>query len=243
MVAAGFTRNSIDSEDFTVAKFDRDGILLWLQNLSGNAVNSLDSAHSVVVDHQGNVVAAGSTENIRASGNRASDFTVAKFDRNGALLWQQNVSGTANGSFARSVAVDSMGNVAAVGSTHNSGASADLTVAKFDRDGILLWQRSLNGAANAFDQAFSVAVDEQGNAAVAGGSDSPNNGRTFGAFSVAKFDRDGTVLWQQNLNGTATGQAVAFSVAVDNHGKVVAAGSTPNTGTGVSDFTVVKFDR
>jgi hypothetical protein len=79
VVAAGFTRNSIDSVDFTVAKFDREGMLLWLQNLSGNAVNSLDFAHSVVVDHQGNVVAAGSTENTRASGDRASDLTVAKF--------------------------------------------------------------------------------------------------------------------------------------------------------------------
>jgi hypothetical protein len=141
------------------------------------------------------------------------------------------------------VGVDNQGNVVAAGTVRHHGTNSDIAVAKFDRDGAVLWQQSLNGTANGSDVAFSVALDEQGNAAVAGGSDSQNNGTTYAAFTVAKFDRDGTVLWVQTLNGTANGQAVAFSVAVDNHGNVVAAGSTPNTGTGVSDFTVVKFDR
>src|SRR5262245_42590991 len=51
----------------------------------------------------------------------------------------------------------------------------------------------------------------------------------------------GTLLWQQNLSGTLNSFAGATSVAVDNLGNVVAAGSTVNTGTS-SDFTVAKFD-
>ena len=61
-------------------------------------------------------------------------------------------------------------------------------------------------------------------------------------FTVAKFDRAGSLLWQQKLNGTANGDDQALSVGVDNHGNVVAAGATRNSGT-FFDFTVAKFDR
>ncbi|PYR24837.1 MAG: hypothetical protein DMF98_14165, partial [Acidobacteria bacterium] len=61
--------------------------------------------------------------------------------------------------------------------------------------------------------------------------------------TVAKFARDGTLLWQQNLNGTAANSSdQALSVAVDNQGNVLAAGFTQNT-AGTSYFTVAKFAR
>src|SRR6185503_5399175 len=140
---------------------------------------------------------------------------------------------------AYSVAVDNQGNVLAAGYTRNTGTGEDFTVAKFARDGTLLWQQTLNGTANGFDFASSVAVDNQGNVLAAG---QIVNTRTDGDFTVAKFAHDGTLLWQQSLNGSANFVDVAFSVAVDNQGNVLAAGKTWNTGTGV-DFTVVKFAR
>ena len=68
-----------------------------------------------------------------------------------------------------------------------------------------------------------------------------NNGTTTD-FTVAKFAEDGTLLWQQNLNGTANLADYAQSVAVDTRGNVLAAGSTANTGT-FTNFTVAKFAR
>jgi hypothetical protein len=85
-----------------------------------------------------------------------------------------------------------------------------------------------------------VAVDNQGNVVAAG--DTQNTGTDFD-FTVAKFDRDGTLLWQRTLNATANSNDSARAVAVDNQGNVVAAGITQNAGTGFSDFTVAKFDR
>jgi uncharacterized delta-60 repeat protein len=236
VVAAGFTENSGTFQDFTVAKFDRDGALLWQRELNGTATNSLDQAFSVVVDNQGNVVAAGETENTGTS----RDFTVAKFDRNGTLLWRQDLNGTANGlDQAFSVVVDNKGNVVAVGETENTGTSHDFTVAKFDRNGTLLWRQELNGTANGRDEAFSVAVDHQGNVLTAGLIE--NTGMSVD-FTVAKFGRDGTLLWRQELNGTANGSDVAVSVTVDNQGNALAAGFIENPGTSF-DFTVAKFDR
>jgi uncharacterized delta-60 repeat protein len=241
VVAAGFTENAGVFTDFTVAKFDRGGTLLWQQNLNGTA-NGFDLAFSVAVDNQGNVVAAGVTQNTNTGA--FADFTVAKFARDGTLLWQQNLNGTVANSVNRalSVAVDNQGNVVAAGETQNTGTSLDFTVAKFARDGTLLWQQNLNGTANGSDRASSVAVDNQGNVIAAGLTE--NIGTSLD-FTVAKFARDGTLLWQQNLNGTANGNDVVFSpgsVAVDNQGNVIAAGITENTGTSF-DFTVAKFDR
>jgi outer membrane protein assembly factor BamB len=71
----------------------------------------------------------------------------------------------------------------------------DFTVAKFDSDGTLLWQQNLNGTANGVDGASSVTVDNQGNALAAGGT---QNAGTFFDFTVVKFDRDGSLVWQQN---------------------------------------------
>jgi uncharacterized delta-60 repeat protein len=234
VVAAGFTENAGVFTDFTVAKFDRGGTLLWQQNLNGTA-NGFDLAFSVAVDNQGNVVAAGVTQNTNTGA--FADFTVAKFARDGTLLWQQNLNGTVANSVNRalSVAVDNQGNVVAAGETQNTGTSLDFTVAKFARDGTLLWQQNLNGTANGSDRASSVAVDNQGNVIAAGITE--NTGTSFD-FTVAKFDRDGALLWQQNLNGIAPNSSdEAFSVAVDHQGNVVAAGHTG------ADLTVAKFDR
>ena len=84
---------------------------------------------------------------------------------------------------------------------------------------------ALNGTANGFDDALSVAVDNEGNVLAAGATVNTGTGTDF---TVAKFDRDGTLLWQQTLNGTANDFDAALSVAVDNQGNVVAAGGTVN---------------
>src|SRR5438093_1313188 len=138
---------------FSKPRHNAQGTLLWQQNLNGTATYGFNVAFSVAVDNQGNVVAAGFTEN---TGIRP-DFTVAKFDRNGVLLWQQNLNGTATYGFneAFSVAVDNQRNVVAAGFTENTGTGPDFTVAKFDRDGALLWQQNHNGTT--VDDAVEVA--------------------------------------------------------------------------------------
>src|SRR5439155_1588048 len=140
------------------------------------------------------------------------------------------------GGSASAVTVDKQAQVVAAGHT-----SAGLTVAKFDRDGTLLWEQAVNGGANVFADANSVAVDNQGNVVVAGltwnfGPD------FFKHFTVAKFDRDGTLLWQQNLLGTANSIDRALSVALDNAANVVAVGFLENSDT-FFNFTVAKFAR
>ena len=126
--------------------------------------------------------------------------------------------------------------MAAAGYTNNGPSYYDFVVVKFDADGTLLWQQTLNGTGNYFDAAFSVAVDNQGNT-VAGGwtnlSKDPFPWRF--TLTVTKFDRDGTLLWKQDLTSSDSSANRALAVAVDNQGHVFAAGPCGQA------FAVVKF--
>jgi uncharacterized delta-60 repeat protein len=230
VAAAGYTTNIGRGQDFTVAKFAAAGELLWLHALNGTSTD--DTANSVAIDHQGNVVAAGRVQGL---------FTVAKFDPDGILLWEQQLPRFGSASEAAQVAVDDEGDVVAAGETGNIEGPRDFTVVKLDPNGFVLWQQNLHGTVGNPDRANSVAVDHAGNVAAAGYfSNTP--GRTGRDFTVAKFDRDGTLLWLQNIDGILQNTDFANSVAMDNNGNVVAAGRTFNTGAN-TDFTVAKFDR
>ena len=221
-----------------MAKLAGDGTLLWQQALDGTS--RPDEATSVVVDHEGNVLAVGDLDN----STTADDITVAKFaGGDGTLLWRQTLNGTANAfDHANSVAVDHEGNVFAAGTINNTNTGFDFMVAKFAAvDGTLLWRQTLNGtAANPIDSANSVAVDHEGNVLAAGTfrNQFPN---TNAAFTVVKFAGDGTLLWRQALRGTSGSfGGSANSVIVDSEGNVIAAGTINNQRT-VDDFTVAKF--
>jgi uncharacterized delta-60 repeat protein len=234
VVAAGQTSNTGTGSDFTVAKFDRDGTLLWRQDVTGTA-GGVDAAWSVATDARGNVIAAGQTTNT----GTGSDFTVVKFSKIGTPLWRQDLNGSGNGNDAAvSVAVDKKGNIAVAGAVFNSSTATDFAVVKMDPDGTLLWEQDLHGAPLAHDQAFSVAVDARGNVIAAGRIVNTLTGHDF---TVVKFDSAGTLLWQQDLTGSDVGTDSAQSVGVDQRGNVVAAGYLLNALTR-EDFTVVKFD-
>jgi hypothetical protein len=209
----------------------------WLTSINGTA-DTNDGAFAVAVDLNGDVVAAGITQNT----GTGPDFTVAKFSGvDGTEQWRQVIDGTANGADgALAVAVDSSGDVLAAGFTTNTGTSADFTVIKLSgANGTVLWDQRIDGTAvNAFDRALAVAVNASGDVVAAGFTDNINTGLDF---TVIKFSgADGTVLWDQRINGTANGLDAARAVVVDAAGNVVAGGTTFNTGTSV-DFTVVKL--
>jgi uncharacterized delta-60 repeat protein len=102
------------------------------------------------------------------------------------------------------------------------------------------WQTTINGTANSSDQARAVKVDGMGSVVVAGRMRSTD---TDDDFTVVKLDGvSGGELWRAVINGSLPNSSdVAFAVAVDAAGDVVAAGFTQNTGTDPADFTVVKL--
>ncbi|MDP6159742.1 MAG: SBBP repeat-containing protein, partial [Acidimicrobiales bacterium] len=152
-----------------------------------------DAVYSVAVDSSGNVYTTGyfndtvdfdpgpGTANLTSNGS--SDVFVSKLDSSGDLVWAKSFGGSESDS-AKSVAVDSSGNVHTTGyfrdtvdfdpgaGTTNLTASVivsagtvyqgpDVFVSKLDSSGDLVWAKSF-GEPNS-DWAESVAVDSSGN--------------------------------------------------------------------------------
>lgn len=245
VIAAGFVKNFGSERDIRVAAWNAAGTPLALNLTLGTSYGD-DEAKSLTVDNQGKVVVAGFTTNrIPNTFTNDQDFWVAKCDLVTGLEWQDSLKGTVGGGLdiAHSVRTDSQRNVVAAGATTNTATGKDFTVMKWSPTGARLagWPYTRNGAANAADEAFSVAVDSVDNIAAAG----LTTGATSGAdFTLAKLSPAGALIWSPVHNGSLNQDDQARAVVVDRMGWLVAVGimrngrsllsTTPTQG----DFTI-----
>ncbi|MDT9191152.1 MAG: SBBP repeat-containing protein, partial [Limnospira sp. PMC 894.15] len=172
------------------------------------------------------------------------DAYIAKFNRDGALVWAQSVGGSDYSSSGNGIAVDDAGNVYATGGFSgsidiNGDGTADLVsagrtdayIAKFNRDGTLVWAQSIGGSD--FDSGNGIAVDDAGNVYATGGfsgsidingdgtADLVSAGWEGDAY-IAKFNRDGALVWAQSIGGRSLDSG--NGIAVDDAGNVYATG-------------------
>lgn len=233
--------------DIFVSKYSSAGTWLWVQQI-GSAGN--DSSGGVAVNSLGNVCIAGSLLDDLGVG---VDAFVAKYDSAGTKLWERKL-GTAAEDSAGYIAADSAGNVYIAGKTRGdlagTGAGGqDIFVAKYDSSGTLLWVRQLGTAG--FDYLSGLDADSYGNVYITGRlqsseyvSGQPVNriGSPPGNAFVAKYDSNGTLLWQQQRQqGDSTDDLDA-----DNSGNIYITGNTitsfPQDGNyGVSASFVAKY--
>ncbi len=164
------------------------------------------------------------------------------------LEWVSQL-GTSTYDDSESVAIDGSGNAYISGRTEGSldGPTAgysDVFLAKYDASGALLWTRQL-GTSN-FDNSYSVAIDNSGNAYISGGTlgdlDGPNAG-FYDAF-LAKYDDSGALLWTRQLGTNSTDYSE--SVAIDSSGNAYISGYTygslGGTNAGSADAFLAKYD-
>jgi hypothetical protein len=247
-----------------VAKFDPQGVLLWVTQF-GSAAD--DFVNAITLEKRyGFIYIAGWTsasmpggvehpeENASAGG---TDFFLAKIHESGTIRWIKQ-DGTAGEDYAAGVATDSSGRVYVVGSTNGSidgrtdpGGYSDAFIMQFDAYGYRLAVHQFNVATSPLNtNAYGVAVDSTSQRGdfivVTGWAQGYENGSLF----VAKFD-----AWLQphtmktaTLGGLNNGSVfdVGRAVAVDSKGNIIVVGSTSgafygNAWAGAEDVIVVKL--
>jgi len=231
------------SSDGFLRKLDASGTTLWTRQFG---TVGPETPKSLVVDGSGNAYIAGST--YPTGGQGSGDPFVRKFDSSGATVWAKQFGG-ADEDEASAVAVDSAGNVYVGGYTSDLIPAAnqgqrDAFVRKFDASGATLWTRQFGTAENDFVNA--ARVDSDGSLYV-GGSTGARLGSASAGFDdafVRKFDKNGTVLWTQQI-GTVSSD-YGYGLGVDGSNNVYAVGSTMGTLSGASaggnDIFVRKLD-
>ena len=263
MSVQGITVTSRGIFDVFLAKFDSNGILLWLKAAGGT---SSDQAHGVVVDGQGNVGITGEFQNtanfdshsIKAAG--LGDAFIAKYDAAGNNLWVHGGGSTTSfaGDAAKAIAVDAANNFFITGdytgtatfdglSVPNTGTNgSDIFLAKYDSVGAIQWLHHAGGPDA--DKGYSIGVDLAGNSWVTGFADSglgvvfdtielPPLGNEY--IFLAKYDPAGSVQYVKQY-AAGTGQ----DIHVQNNGVLyLNGGASKANGNEFDDISLVYNDR
>ena len=184
------TTNDGGTEYTYIAKYDSTFTNVWKRKLN---TDNNDITTKIALDSSSNVYIAAST---KVGGLRRG--VVAKYNSSGTIQWQRLLSPATQQLWLNNIAVDSSGNVHAIGLHTDNGGQASAFLVKYNSSGTIQWQR--DWTASSGSQGISVAVDSSGNV-YAGGYGN------YGVTNIAdliKFNSSGTKQWHRTLSNTAT---------------------------------------
>jgi len=222
--------------DCVTIKYDTDGNQQWAKTYDGPA-NGNDYGNSVTVDGSGNVYVTGSS----AGSKTGQDYLTIKYDSSGQQLWASTYSSAGNNwDEGRSIGLDGSGNVYVTGvlAFSEGGSSDDWGTIKYDSTGAKRWVRIYNGPAGIADEAWSIAVDVNGNSYVVGYSHGPTSGSDLTSI---KYDTDGVQQWLQAYDSPTHGTDTGFDITLDSHGNVYVTGAS-GSGTAI-DYATIKYSQ
>lgn len=257
-VTSGAYQTTVEGDtDAFVVKINSTGDGLLYGTLFGGS--STDQAHDLALDGAGAVYLTGFTTStdlpttsgaFQLAAGGSSDSFVAKFNADGSALVYSTYLGGDDSDQAWSIAVDSGGSAYITGQTESTNFPVTpgafqtgfgrLFVTKLNPGGSdLVYSTYLGG--NGFDEAWAIAVDEAGQAFVAGDTTSTNFPTTPGAFQttyhnggsvtregdafVVKFNAAGSdLIYGTYLGGTD--HDLGFALDIDAQGQAYVTGST-----------------
>lgn len=162
----GYSWGGGTNYDYATLKYNSSGAQQWVQRYNGTG-NREDYTKSIAVDRLGNAYVTG----VSYGSGTDSDYATIKYNSTGVQQWVQRYNGTGNSKdYARSMALDSSGNVYVTGWSVGIGTIYDYATIKYNTAGIQEWVQRYNGTENYFDGANSIVVDVSGNVYVTGSS-------------------------------------------------------------------------
>jgi Beta-propeller repeat len=258
-IVGTYTRTGPHQVGFRVAAYDKtrplviDPVILYSAYVGSTDYLGTD----IAVDALGNAYLTGTTNSpnfpitpgaVDTSYNGDGDAFVTKLDATGATLLYSTYLGGSAYDGGNAIAVDSLSNAYVTGFTmsgdfpttpraldtsYNGDGYSDAFVTKLDATGGLLYSTYLGSAL--FDEGVSIAVDQLGNAYVAGSTDSPDFPTTAGAVDpsfngfydafVTKLDATGATLLYSTYLGGSSYEAIS-GIAVDPVGNAYVTGTT-----------------
>ncbi|HOW81311.1 MAG TPA: hypothetical protein PK573_02015 [Spirochaetota bacterium] len=150
-----------------------------------------------------------------------------KIDKNGALVWQKNISAVRYG-YINSIEESPDGGLYVSGSYHNSETdSSDYAdfLAKLDEAGNTVWSKSFNVVKG---MTFSppMAVFNDGSVVIAAHVEAENSEYWDSDIAIMKVSPAGGFLWVKKLAGSGAVDDSVVDMAVTADGNIVLVGST-----------------
>lgn len=241
--------------DAFVSKLHHSGTTLVYSTYLGGGYD--EAGFGIAIDHYLNVYITGPTSSVDfpttdgaldIKWNGGSDVFVSKINPTGKILLYSTFLGGSSSEAGYDIAVDSTGKAYITGDTYSSdfpttfGAfdttyndSCDAFVSKLNADGSALLYSTFLGGSNS-DYGESIAVDNVGNAYIAGSTESSDFPTTLGAFDtsynggsldafISKINKEGTGLLYSTFLGGSSSDG-NFGIAIDAYRNVYVSGGT-----------------
>ena len=160
-------------------------------------------------------IVAGSTSSFNAA---VSDVYLVKLDSMGVVKWQ-NVIGTGNVESGYYVIQTADTGYAIAGYTNNSATGYDVYIIKTDKNGAVMWTKSIGGAN--WDFAYHIQQTADLGYIIAGGTYSYGSGNEDGY--LIKTDANGDTLWTKTFGGSYDEEFRSVKQTTD--GKYICAGT------------------
>ena len=204
-VLVGGLENGAGGQVAWLRKYDTDGATIWTATGPEDAGSV---ANDVTVDQAGDIVVAGSANEL----GQGSNTWLRKYTTDGDVAWSvYEDQGSGESDVALGVHADQADNVIVVG-TLVVGNASQAWARGYDADGGLLWSQEpvgttmlLAAASAAADQIYLVGNSNAGQA------------------RLHKVNEDGQILWTQNY-APNMGYAEGHGVATDSAGAIVISG-------------------
>jgi hypothetical protein len=234
----GRSGNTTSTFECTTIKYDSDGNEKWVSKYHGPANSGYgDTGWGIAVDRFGFIyVTASSRDSITLD-----DIALIKYDSAGNELWVERYNGPGDDyDWPFDIAVDSASNVYVTGRSVGAGTGFDYVTLKYDSAGNEVWVNRYNGPGNSGDEAYSIAVDNEGNVFTTGTSTGSGTGLDF---ATVKYDPLGAEVWAKRFHTTGEMDEFATTLAIDDQGNVFITGGTWKFMQGIpSDYLTVKYN-
>ncbi len=233
--------------------------LVYSTFIGGSGLSGSDYATSIAIDNTGNTYTTGFTSSANypttsgaydLSHNGDSDVFVTKLNADGSDLIYSTFIGGSDSDDSRAIVLDNNSNVYVAGHTYSFNypttsnvfdrsflGESDVFVTKLNADGSgLVYSTFLGGAQS--EAAFSIAIDNSGNAYVGGNTNSTNYPATGSAYDQSLDGESDVFLTKLNSNGSAliystfiggVNDDFCNAIIVDNSDNVYLAGHTWST--------------
>lgn len=218
--------------DYCVVKLDPSGNIIWQKSYGGN---DIDIPSTIQKTSDGGFIISGCSKSQGLDKPEAFgdfDYWIVKIDKQGNLIWQKSYGGSSFDN-AFHIKETPTGDYIIVGESSSSDimvdknrGKKDLFILKIDKDGKMLWSKTMGGSDLDIPYAVEVTADDHYIIAAESksidGDVSANKGSVD--FWIIKIDNKGNVIWQKNYGGSNAD--IAYSLSVQSEGSIIIAGIT-----------------